>query len=385
MSVRWSTAYEASEEALMRIAVIAPPWLQVPPNGYGGIEHALHYLCRALLAQGHDVLLYTTGDSTCAVERAWTYDTARGTDHVSPATELRHVIDAYDIVRRWEPDIVHDHTMAGPFYAERFPEITLITTNHGPFDSDLAPVYRRLASRVPIIAISHHQATTARDIPIAGVIHHGIDVDAFPVGAGDGGHALFLGRMSPDKGVHNAIAAARAAGMPLRIAAKMREQAEFEYFNQRIKPQLGSDIEYLGEVAGDAKLTLLAEAACLLNPIAWPEPFGMVMIEALACGTPVVATPTGAAPELIDDGTTGFLRSDIDSLKTALGHVNGLSRDACRNAATTRFSAKRMANEHIAIYQCLIDAAHTRRRISDTGRALDGIASDDLASSRSAR
>jgi glycosyltransferase involved in cell wall biosynthesis len=156
--------------------------------------------------------------------------------------------------------------------------------------------------------------------------------------------------MSPDKGVHTAIEVARAVGIPLRIAAKMREKDEFEYFYQRIKPHLGGDVEYLGEVGGEAKLALLAEAACLLNPIEWPEPFGMVMVEALACGTPVIATRRGAAPEIIDDGITGFLRSDTDSLATALGHVLGLDRGACRAAAETKFSAKRMAVEHIAVY-----------------------------------
>ena len=335
----------------MRIAVIAPPWVAVPPIGYGGTERVLDYLCRALTADGHDVLLFSTGDSSCPVERAWTYQTARGTDHASPAAELRHVLDAYDVIRRWEPDVIHDHTIIGPAYAERFPLLPVVTTNHGPFDADLAPLYRHLAARVPLIAISHHQAATACDIPLAGVIHHGIDLDEYPIGAGSGEYALFLGRMSPDKGVHRAIAVARAAGMPLRIAAKMREKDEFEYFNQRIEPQLGGEIEYLGEVGGQAKLRLLADAACLLNPISWPEPFGMVMVEALACGTPVVSTRHGAAPEIVEDGCTGFLRSDIDSLIAATRQVTRLSRSECRAAAEIRFSAKRMARDHVAIYE----------------------------------
>jgi glycosyltransferase involved in cell wall biosynthesis len=334
----------------MRVAVIAPPWVPVPPPAYGGTERVLDDLCRALAAEGHDVLLYATGDSTRPVQRAWTYETARSTEHASPAAELRHVIDAYETVSRWGADVVHDHTLTGPFYAERHPELTVVTTNHGPFDGDLAAVYRQLAGRVPIIAISRHQAAAARAIRVAAVIHHGVDVSSFPVGTGRAGHALFLGRMSPDKGVHTAIHVARAAGMPLRIAAKMREKAENEYYTQRVKPLLGGDVEYLGEVGGDAKLALLADAACLINPIAWPEPFGMVMIEALACGTPVVATPCGAAPEIVDDGVTGFLRSDVDSLVTAIGHVAGLDRGACRRVAQTRFSAARMASEHAKVY-----------------------------------
>lgn len=337
----------------MRIAVIAPPWVAVPPAGYGGTERVVDDLCRALAADGHDVLLYATGDSSCPVERAWTYESALGTDRISATAELRHVTDAYDIVCQWGADIVHDHTMTGPFYAERFAHLSVVTTNHGPFDGDLGALYRRLAGRVPVIAISNHQALTARGIPVAAVIHHGVDVESFPVGTGRGGHALFLGRMNPDKGLHTAIRVARQAGIPLRIAAKMREKAEFEYFEQRIRPQLGGGIEYLGEVGGDAKLTLIGDALCLLNPIHWPEPFGMVMAEALACGTPVVATPEGAAPEIVDDGITGFLRTDEASLVTALGYVEGLDRRACRRAAESRFSARRMAADHARLFDAV--------------------------------
>jgi glycosyltransferase involved in cell wall biosynthesis len=281
---------------------------------------------------------------------SWTYESARGTDHASPAAELRHVIDGYEAARRWRADVVHDHTMSGPFYAERFPELPVVTTNHGPFDADLAPLYRSLAGRIPIIAISRHQASTARGIPIAAVIHHGVDVDDFPNGTGRGGHALFLGRMCPEKGAHTAIQIARTAGVPLRLAAKMREKDEFAYFTERVKPLLGGDVEYVGEVGGAAKAALLADALCLLNPIAWPEPFGMVMVEALACGTPVVTTPCGAASEIVDDGVTGFLRSDADSLATAVGHASGLSRTTCRQVAAARFSATRMADQHVDVY-----------------------------------
>jgi glycosyltransferase involved in cell wall biosynthesis len=334
----------------MRVAMIAPPWLSVPPTGYGGIESVLDTLCRGLRDAGHDVLLHATGDSTCPVERTWTYDTAVGTDRISPAAELRHVIDAYRAVRDWGADVVHDHTLTGPFYAQRYSDLAVVTTNHGPFDADLSPLYGALDGRVPVIAISRDQAGTAGDAPIAAVIHHGLDLSRFPVGDGRGGYALFLGRMVPDKGVHTAIHVARAAGVPLRIAAKMCEQAEHDYFDERIRPLLGGDIDYIGEVGGDQKLRLLAGASCLLNPIAWPEPFGMVMIEALACGTPVIATPCGASPELIDHGVTGFLAADHDSLVTALRHVAGLDRARCRTVAETRFSMARMAADHVRAY-----------------------------------
>ena len=353
----------------MRIAIVSPPWVAVPPAGYGGTERVIDDLCRAFVADEHEVLLYATGDSTtCGVELAWTFETARGTEHASPAAELRHVTDAYDAVLEWGADVVHDHTMSGPFYSERYPDLPVLTTNHGPFEGDLRALYRRVAGRVPVIAISRHQAKTARGIPIAAVIHHGVDVDSFPMGTGARGHALFLGRMSPDKGVHTAIHVARQAGIPLRIAAKMREKDEFEYFEERIKPQLGGQIEYLGEVGGPAKLELIADALCLLNPIQWPEPFGMVMIEALACGTPVVSTSQGAAREIVDDGHTGFLRNDEASLATALGYVEGLDRHAVRRAAETRFSAHRMAADHTKLFEAVVES-RSWRQLEDTARS----------------
>jgi glycosyltransferase involved in cell wall biosynthesis len=342
----------------MRVAVIAPPWVPVPPIAYGGTERVLDSLCRELVRQGHEVLLCATGDSRCPVDRSWTYDAALGTDAIAPIPEVRHVLDAYDRARAWGADVVHDHTILGPFHGMALQGPPVVTTNHGPFDDELTPLYRRLAAGgVPVLAISHHQASTAVDVPIAAVIHHGVDLDDVPVGSGAGGHALFLGRMSPDKGIHVAIEAARAAGVPLRLAAKMSERQEHDYFEQCVRPLLGRDVEYLGEVGGAAKQALLADARCLLNPIQWPEPFGMVMIEALAVGTPVVATPCGAAPEIVDDGVTGFLRSDVASLATALGHVAGLDRAACRRAVEERFTAARMAADHLDAYRLALRRA----------------------------
>jgi glycosyltransferase involved in cell wall biosynthesis len=207
---------------------------------------------------------------------------------------------------------------------------------------------------VPVVAISHHQAGTAGAIPIAAVIHHGVDVDAIPAGAGDGGFALFLGRMNPDKGVHTAVEVARRASTPLVIAAKMREPAEREYFEAFVRPLLGEGAAYAGEVDTETKRKLLAEARCLLNPIAWPEPFGMVVVESLAAGTPVVATPLGAIPELVDDGVTGFLRTSLDDLAAAVDEAGTLDRAACRRAAETRFSHRRMAADHVALYERLL-------------------------------
>jgi glycosyltransferase involved in cell wall biosynthesis len=343
----------------VRVALIAPPWVAVPPPDYGGTESVVDHLARGLRAAGHEVRLYATGDSSCDVDVRWVLDRAVGTESMRPGIELQHVVAAYDDVLSWLPDVVHDHTVAGPVYGSRF-DLPVVTTNHGPFVGELGTVYRAIAGEVAVVAISRHQAGTAPEIPLAAVIHHGIDVDAMPQGAGGGGPAVFLGRMCPEKGVHVAIDIARQAGVPLQIAAKMREPAEHAYFDEVIRPRLGGDIEFVGAVGGSRKSELLAGASCLINPIAWPEPFGMVMIEALACGTPVVATPCGSAPELIDDGTTGFLRSDLDELAAAVTRVAEIDRNMCRKVAAERFSTTRMVDDHVRCYRQVI-ARHDGR------------------------
>lgn len=339
----------------MRVALIAPPWIPIPPPAYGGTEAVLDTLARGLAAAGHEVLLVTTGDSTCPVERSWVFERARTEDMGGVVVELRHLLHAYEAVGG--ADIVHDHTVAGPLYAERYSPHPVVTTSHGPFTDDMRALYGAMGGRVPIIAISNHQATTAGDVPIARVIHHGLDETQYPVGNGEGDYLLFLGRMSPTKGAREAIDVARRAGMPLVIAAKMREQSERDYFAAAIAPLLGPDVTYAGEVGGAAKLELLGGAAALVNPLSWNEPFGLCMIEAMACGTPVIATPRGAVPEIVDDGRTGFLCADIDEMVAAVDRLGSIVRGTCRAAVETRFSARRMVARHVELYE---DTLHRR-------------------------
>lgn len=351
----------------MRICIIAPPWVPVPPRAYGGTEAVLDALARGLHDAGHEVLLVTTGDATCPVPTTWTYAEAVGIGVGGPAAELRHVIHAYEAASTFGADVVHDHTIVGPIYARYRGAARVVTTNHGPFDApDLLPYYRAIAGDIPVIAISHDHASKA-PMPVAAVIHHGIDVDRYPVGDGAGGFAAFLGRMHPDKGVDAACRIARAAGMPLKIAAKMGEPHEVAYFDAAVRPLLGGDVEYIGEVGHDDKLALLGAASCLLNPIRWLEPFGMVMVEALACGTPVVARTWGSAPELVDDGVTGLLGdSDADLIRHVPVAV-GLDRAVCRRTAEVRFSAARMVAEHVAVYARLAPPAPSTKPLTLTG------------------
>jgi glycosyltransferase involved in cell wall biosynthesis len=336
----------------MRIAIIAPPWAPIPPVLYGGIELVVDRLAVGFQRAGHEVLLYTTGDSTCPVPRAWHLPEAEGSRIGMAVPELRHALAAYEAVAGY--DIVHDHTVAGPLLAALRPELRVVTTIHGPFNDELTDLYREITRRVPLIAISHAQRRPVPDLPIARVIHHGVDAADFPFGRGDGGYCLFLGRMSPDKGAHRAIEAATKAGVPLLMAAKMREAAEVEYFEGNVQPYLSDTVRYLGEVPHEEKLALLAGARALLFPIRWNEPFGMVMIEALACGTPVIAYPEGAAPEVVEHGRTGFLVNDEAQMADAIAKVDTIDRAACRAAVEGYFSTDRMTAEHLALFEDLL-------------------------------
>jgi glycosyltransferase involved in cell wall biosynthesis len=340
----------------MRVALIAPPWTPIPPPLYGGIELVVDETARGLEEAGHDVTLYATGDSTCPVKLRWTLPHAEGMRIGMAVPELRHVVHAYAELA--DQDVVHDHTVLGPFYSERYGDLPVVTTIHGPFNDELTDLYGAIAHRVPVVCISEAQRRSAPDIPIARVIHHGIDASRFAFGEGkgdeEGDYFLFLGRMSPDKGAHRAIEVARKAGARVLLAAKMREPWERTYFDERVAPLLGADAEYLGEVPHERKLELLADAKGLLFPIRWNEPFGMVMLESLACGTPVLAFEEGAVPEVIEDGRTGFICEDEADMVEAVGRVGSLDRRECRAAVEGYFSTRRMVAEHIELYEELI-------------------------------
>ncbi|HEY5516196.1 MAG TPA: glycosyltransferase family 4 protein [Pengzhenrongella sp.] len=344
----------------MRIGLISPPWIPVPPPAYGGIEAVVDVLARGLVAAGHEVLLAAPSDSTCPVPRVPGLHPSQPERLGETAPELRHVVQAYAAMT--DVDIVHDHTVAGPLFAHRPARPIAVTTMHLPVKYEMAELYRAMSKDVAVVAISHHQAASAWGLQVARVIHHGLDVVDIPVGTGTGGYACFLGRMHPSKGVREAILIARRAGVPLRIAGKMIEPREKKYFRDCIAPLLGSDAEYVGELGAAEKYELLGGAIALVNPIAWPEPFGLVMIESLATGTPVLSTHQGSAPELVDHGVTGYLRNDIEGLADALGRVGELDRTKCRQVAETRFTTARMVADHISLYADLL----ARRAASPT-------------------
>ncbi len=336
----------------MRIGLIAPPWLTVPPRAYGGTEAVIAELAVALSAAGHDVILAAASDSTVPVPLL------PGTAPADPERigvdlpELRHVALAYGAFDELGVDVVHDHTIIGPLYRYRG-RAPVVTTAHGIFDDEAIDVYRRISVDTAIVAISHRQAELARPVPIHAVVHHGIDPTTIPVGNG-GDYACFVGRMDPTKGIVDAIRIANRAQLPLRIAAKVRSSGERAYFTDVVSPLLGPNIDYMGEIDHASKFALLGGARVFLNPIRWEEPFGMVIIEALFAGTPVVTNRIGSAPELIRDGVTGYLCDGVDECVDAVRAVSNIDRAACRTDAETRFSAKRMADEYLQIFTDVI-------------------------------
>jgi glycosyltransferase involved in cell wall biosynthesis len=334
----------------MRIGLIAPPWLCVPPERYGGIELIIDGLARGLDAAGHEVYLAARRGSECPVPQIPS-PLLRPCDQIGAIVpEIRHVVESYRVLAGLEVDVIHDHTLLGPLVVGSSQPVPVVTTNHGPFDDDMKTLYRLMDRRTGIIAISRDQAASAAPLQIAGLIHHGIDVGEYPIGDGAGGYALFLGRMTPDKGVATAIDVATQVGVPLKIAAKMREPGEQRYFHEHVEPRLGREVEFVGEVGPEEKRELLGGALALLNPIEWPEPFGLVMVEAMACGTPVISTCWGAAPEIVAHGSTGYIAHTPTDLAAALTSVAAISRATCRRHVSEHFSTGRMVADHIELY-----------------------------------
>ena len=338
----------------MRIGLIAPPWVPVPPPAYGGTELVIDNLARGLKELGHDVRLFTVGESTCPVPTEYLYREPRAPIGLS-IVESAHVVAAYEALS--DVDLIHDHTLLGPLVAGsagvRRPPV--VTTNHGPFTDETRPIWSAITQHASLICISHSQARASGSVPVSAVIHHGIDLDVHQAGPGGGDYLMFIGRMSADKGVHHAVRIAKEAGLPLVMATKMREAAEIDYFNAEVRPLLASEDQMPMEMPLRRRLSLLRGATGLLNPITWREPFGLVMAEALASGTPVLAFPNGAAPEIVDPGRTGFLCRDEADMVKAVGRLSQIDRDECRNAAERRFSLQRMARDHERFYRRVLE------------------------------
>jgi len=357
------------EEVLpMKIAQVAPLNERVPPKLYGGTERIVSYLTEELVRQGHDVTLFASGDSVTKAELVRCSDLALRLNPVVKDPLPYHIMMLEQVRQRaHEFDVIHFHIDLLHFPLIREFADRTVTTTHGRLDLiDLAPFYRMFPD-IPLVSISDDQRKPIADANWIGTIHHGLPKNLLPFRPQPtGGYLAFLGRISPEKRPDRAIEIAAKAGMPLRMAAKV-DKADQAYWDEVIKPLVDAhpNVEFIGEINESEKAGFLGNAAALLFPIDWPEPFGLVMIEAMSCGTPVIAFRCGSVPEVIEHGTSGFIVDSIEEAVEAVRTLKVLDRAEVRRCFLERFTVERMAKDYLAIYRGLsgvrLDAAHLRR------------------------
>ncbi len=341
----------------MRIAQVAPLFESVPPRFYGGTERIVSYVTDELVRRGHDVTLFASGDSRTTarlvpvVERATRFES--DTHAILGAEFIRELGMVFS--RASDFDVIHCHVDYLAFPFDGLTATPTVHTIHGRLDlPHLIPVYRQF-STVPLVSISDAQRAPLEPLGVrwAGTVYHGLPVERYAFAPEDRGYLAFLGRIAPEKQADLAIEIARRVGLPLKIAAKV-DATDREYFNQVVAPLLDDPlVEFLGEIGEDDKPAFLGGARALLFPIDWPEPFGLVMIEAMACGTPVVARPCGSVPEVVVHGRTGFLASSLVEMAEAVNRIDEIDRAECRRHVEQRFSVARMAEDYERIYRRL--------------------------------
>lgn len=340
----------------MRIAQVSPLYESVPPKYYGGTERVVSYLTEELVRQGHDVTLFASGDSlTKAHLVAPCRRSLRLDKHC--IDQLAHHILMLEMVFK-EPDrfdIIHFHIDYLHFPISRRYRTPHLTTLHGRLDiPDLVPLYQEFRE-VPVVSISNAQREPLYWLNWQGTVYHGLPEDLYTFREEPGKYLAFLGRISPEKRVDRAIEIAKRIGMPIKIAAKV-DNVDKDYFEDVVEPLLRNPlVEYVGEIGEGEKDEFLGNAYALLFPIDWPEPFGLVMIEAMACGTPVIAYHRGSVPEVMEEGVTGFIVQGLEEAIEAVRRVSTLSRKRCREVFEKRFSASRMARDYLTIYQRLLE------------------------------
>lgn len=345
----------------MRIAQVSPLFESVPPQSYGGTERVVSYLTEELVRQGHEVTLFASGDSVTRAElvpvtRRSLRLSSSGTDHLA-----HHVVMLETVARRADEfDLIHYHIDFLHYPLSRRLETVHLTTLHGRLDlPDLVALYEEFPE-MPVVSISNAQRDPLPWINWISTVHHGIPHNLYSFQPGPGNYLAFVGRISPEKRVDRAIEIARRSSIPLKIAAKV-DPVDVVYFEREIRTLLEDPlVEYLGEVGDREKNVLLGGASALLFPIDWPEPFGLVMIEAMACGTPVIAYNHGSVPEIIEEGISGYVVSNLDEAVAAVGKVPSLDRRQVRAAFEARFTADRMARDYVDVYERLLETEQPR-------------------------
>jgi glycosyltransferase involved in cell wall biosynthesis len=337
----------------MKVAILAPPWIPVPPRGYGGIEQVLALLAAELTARGNEVTLFAAPGTRSRAEVLSPLEGPHPDEIEISLYEVDHVASAFARIDETEPsfDVVHDNCGFTAFaFADRL-DTPMVHTLHGPFTDETSAFYARHGYKAPAVALSRYQAEQAPgELEVVAVIGNPIVVDDFPFRAEKDDYLLWIGRMNEDKGPNRAIAAALEAGVPLVLRGPVQPGQE-EFFASEVEPHIDDDrVRYVGEV-GEEKLDLYAGARAFLMPIRWPEPFGLVMTEAMACGTPVIAFPEGSASELVLDGETGFVAGDEHEMAAAVGRVDEIDPERCRASARERFDVSAVAEAYERAYE----------------------------------
>nr|WP_279630552.1 MULTISPECIES: glycosyltransferase family 4 protein [Amycolatopsis] len=358
----------------LRVAMVVPPYFDVPPKAYGGVEAVVADLADALVDRGHQVTLIGAGRPGTKARFVPVWDRTVPELLGEPYPEVIHAIAARRAVQRLAAtegvDVVHDHSLAGPLNAPAY-GVPTVATVHGPVGEDMARYYAELGDDVHLVAISNRQRELAPGLNWIGTVHNALRLADWPYQSEKDDYALFLGRFHPDKAPHLALEAAHRAGLRLVLAGKCAEPIEKEYFEREVRPRLTENDHVFGVADATAKRELLAKARCLLFPIQWEEPFGMVMIEAMACGTPVVALRSGAVPEVVVDGVTGLVRDHPADLAQALRDVRHLDPAKCRAHVAEHFDVGGLGAGYEAAYRRAVEVSRLRRDYAALDSALD--------------
>jgi glycosyltransferase involved in cell wall biosynthesis len=345
----------------MRIAQVAPPWLAVPPAGYGGIEWVVALLADGLVESGHEVTLFATGDSRTKAKLEYVFETAPGPKLINdPWLDTMHSMLVHRDLSRF--DVIHQHNVWSGLVAAMLIDVPVVHTLHGPFTDEMKQLYAQVADDVWFVAISERQRSFMPELKYGGVVYNGVDMPVYPFRPEKEDFLLFLGRADPVKGALRAVETARITGLPLVIAVKVANPVEEQHWNEEVLPRMPDDATVLGEITFEEKVDLLSRAKAVLFPIDWEEPFGLVMTEAMACGTPVIATPRGSVPEVIADGETGFIvpvESYPESATEALKRVGDIDPLVCRDRVERLFSKEAMVAGYEEVFE---------RAVADSGR-----------------
>lgn len=347
----------------MRMLQVAPLWERVPPVGYGGTEVVVSLLTDGLVRRGHEVVLRASGDSLTLAELRSVYPRSLRTAGDVGDTLPYELVHAAEALRdAGDFDIVHNHMGEVLMAFAGFLDVPMLTTTHGNLTPDSRFVWEQYSGFYNTISWSQSKRIVGfSGARFAGVVHNAIDVQSYPFSSEKDDHLLCLARISPEKGTHLAIEVARRLGMPLVIAGKV-DRVDREYFRTAVEPESdGRQIRFLGETDPDEKRQLYARARCLLVPICWEEPFGLVMLEAMACGTPVVAFARGAAPEIIEHGETGLLVDDLDGMVEAVRHVGEIDPARCRHHVEERFDIPVMVDGYLRVYERILGTVQAER------------------------